>query len=329
MIVESCWLVYQAGRLLLGPVAERVLADFQQDAADRIRGAIRRLVRGDVAPDEDVQPTAPADGADVAVTDTSIVETLEENPRPTGELRGKLEEILGIHLGGPEVAAGTDAWFVSAYEAVLWRAAVMAGWEGRPIAVKGALQGPEWVTVCVPDPNRRWGAGQIIDPSSIWSTDTGDRHRVVGEVPLVDFYVRRVEDTGQAATDTGKLNRQFIRTRRFDPGPASSITETWHRVDGLNRGWVLFQWDDALREHIQKLREPARPLNGRGYLFPVNLDKHPPRWDECPEDWQLLMEIPDEVAGIAALSNGVDSYAAASSAVAAAVRALLDRNRPG
>lgn len=41
------------------------------------------------------------------------------------------------------------------------------------------------------------------------------------------------------------------------------------------------------------------------------------------------MDIPDSVAGIAALSDGVDAYAAASEAVVAAARAVLDRGRPG
>ena len=60
-------------------------------------------------------------------------------------------------------------------------------------------------------------------------------------------------------------------------------------------------------------------------MFPVNLDATPPKWDECPEDWQLLMDIPDPAAGIQALSDGLDAYAADSKAPAAAAKAVLDR----
>jgi hypothetical protein len=136
----------------------------------------------------------------------------------------------------------------------------------------------------------------------------------------VDFFVRRVEHPGQAATEAAELNKEFINTGQFDPGPAGPSKDAWHRVDGLSRGWVLLQGDDALREHIQQLRS---------YIFPVNLDTTPPKWDECPEAWQFLMDIPDPAAGIKALSDGLDKYAVDSAAVVAAARAVLDRGRPG
>jgi len=323
MIEVGLWFAYQACKWLLGPVAERVLADYQQSAADRIEDIIDRLMRGDAAPAK-VPPTPPPDGGDVAVTDKEIVAALAEHPQQAAELRRVLEGKLGVPLGGSEAAVGSDAWFVSAYEAVLWRAACTAGWEDRPIAVAGALQGPDWVTVCVP--HRHLEAGQVIDPATMWRTLAAqDRRRPVGGPP-VDFFVRRVEH-GQAATEAAELNKEFIKTRRFVPGPAGPSKEAWHRVDGLNRGWVLLQADDALREHIQELRSPAQ-WEGR-YMFPVNLDATPPKWEECPEEWQLLMDIPDSAAGIKALSDGVDAYAADSEAVVAAARAALDRGRPG
>lgn len=140
----------------------------------------------------------------------------------------------------------------------------------------------------------------------------------------MDFFVRQVEH-GQAASEAAELNRIFVKTRRFDPGPPGADKGAWHRVDGLSQGWALLQWDDALRDHIQQLRSPAM-FDGR-YLFAVNLDVTPPEWDECPEAWQLLMDIPDPVAGIKALSDGLDAYAADSAAVVAAARVVLDRGR--
>jgi hypothetical protein len=319
VIVVTGLLVYQACKMLLGPVAQRVLGDFQQAAADRIEQIILRLVRGDPPPTEEVTPPAPPTGG-VAVTDAEIVADIEAHPQQAEELRRVLEEKLGVPLGGPEAAVGTDAWFVSAYEAVLWRAACTAGWEDRPIAVAGALQGSDWVTVCVPVPHQHLEAGQVIDPATMWRTPAAqDRRRPVGGPP-VDFFVRRVEHAGQAETEAAELNKQFIKTRRFDPGPPGPSKQAWHRVDGLSRGWVLLQGDDALRKHIEQLR---------GYMFPVNLDTTPPKWEECPEAWQLLMDIPDPVAGIAALSDGLDKHAVGSAAVVAAARAVLGHGRPG
>jgi hypothetical protein len=136
----------------------------------------------------------------------------------------------------------------------------------------------------------------------------------------VDFFVRRVEHAGQAATEAGKLDTKFIRTLQFAPGPAGPMQDAWHRIDGLSRGWVLLQWDDALRKHVGQVRKTPPG-------FPVMLDERPPVWDECPRNWQLLMDIPDPVAGIAALSQGVDAYAEHSAEVAAAAQAVLDRGR--
>jgi hypothetical protein len=160
MIEVGLWFAYQGCKMLLGPVAERVLADYQQNAADRIEDIIGRLISGTSAedglaplPDDGgvsvTATTPPPVGGGVAVTDEGIVAAIEQHPQEAEKLGRVLEGKLGVSLGGPEAAVGTDAWFVSAYEAVLWRAACTAGWEGRPIAVTGALQGPEWITVCV------------------------------------------------------------------------------------------------------------------------------------------------------------------------------------
>jgi hypothetical protein len=329
------YLLLMACKVVLGPVAGRVLADYQQGAADRIEQLISRLVtrgaphaeevppapagsegiaaRGDAPPIVDVPP-APAGGEGVAPTDAEIVTDFEEHPASTERLREALEGILGFTLSGPDAFGGTDAWFVSAYESILWRAAVTAGLEDRPIAVTGALQGPEWVTVCVPHQHQQ--AGRVIDPATIWRAPTPQNRRRPGVGAPVDFFVRRVEHAGQAATEAAELNSQFIEEREFDPGPAGPSKGAWHRVDGLSRGWVLLQWDDALQEHIQQRRHT---------VVPVPLDIRPPKLGECPEDWQLLMAIPDPAAGMKALSDGIDAYAERSKAVVAAARAVLDR----
>jgi len=327
IVVE--YLLIQALKAVFGPVFGRVLADAQQGAADWIERLTLRLVRRGAPPTNDPpssaqtadagpSPLAPVGGEGSAPTEAQIVTAFEEHPDSTEKLRRVLEGILGVTLGGPEAEVGDDAWFVSAYEAVLWRAAVTAGWADRPIAVAGALQGPEWVTVCVPHQHQQ--AGKVIDPTTIWRAPSPQNHRRPTVAAPVDFFVRQVEHAGQAATAAAELNSNIINTRRFDPGPAGPSKEAWHRIDGLSRGWVLLQWDDALQEHIQQLRHT---------FIPVPLDIRPPEWDECPKEWQLLMAIPDPAAGIKALSDGIDAYAEHSKAVMAAARAALDRGPQG
>jgi hypothetical protein len=134
----------------------------------------------------------------------------------------------------------------------------------------------------------------------------------------VDFFVRsmRASDTAQNAAN---LNTKFIREPQFTPDRTTPLNEAWHRVDGLNRGWVLFQWDDALFEHIA----PQRTVIP-GFPAP-DLDIRPPQWRELPADWQALMEIRDPAKGIGVLGDGIDAYGADRDAATQAVREVLNR----
>lgn len=136
MVEAAVWLVYEAWKLLR-PVAERVVADTQQDAADWTEKKATRWVKRVITPADAVPRPLQADGGDVAApdeavgaTDDAIVTALEQDPSTAEDLRQVAEGVLGVSLGGAGVVPGSDAWFVSAYEALLWRAAVMAGWEG-------------------------------------------------------------------------------------------------------------------------------------------------------------------------------------------------------
>jgi hypothetical protein len=333
VIVVAGLLLYEGFKLLVQPIISGAQDGVQEMSNDAVKGVARKFVsymrdRFGVAA-EPVPKDVAAHAPDAAGGTKPTPEHVKPDPLEAAVVaaieRGgdadSLLSALGTDAGtsgvGTGEAPGSDAWFVSAYEAVLWRVAAMAGWEARPIAVAGALQGPDWVTVCVP--HRQWSTGQVVDPSSMWKvTVEGDRRRLKN--PPVDFFVR-VDGNGQSASDIEQLNREFIRTRCFDAGPASPNKGAWHRVDGLSRGWVLLQWDDALRAHIQKLRAPNM-LDG-GYLFPVELEARPPEWGECPQDWQFLMGISDPVAGIAGMRSGADAYAAAANTSVAAAKAAL------
>jgi hypothetical protein len=325
-------LLYEGYKLLVQPLvrgAQDGMQEMSDDAVKKIARGFVRVVRDrfgvavePVAKVAEVHPFEAPVVAELARADGKA-DPLEAAVVAAIEQGGDPETLLAV-VGGDAArgvtaseAPGSDAWFVSAYEAVLWRVATMAGWAARPIAVAGALQGFDWVTVCVP--HGQLTAGQVIDPSSMWrTTASGDRRR--HKNAPVDFFVRLAEGA-QIDSNLESLNREFIRTRRFDARRAGPEKAAWHRVDGLSRGWVLLQWDDGLRAHIQQLRKPMM-WDGR-YLFPVNLEANPPEWGELPKDWQVLMDFRDPATGIAAMRSGADAYAGATDTSVAEAKAAL------
>lgn len=327
MVPVIVWGVYEAWKLLR-PVAQRIVADADQGAATWTEKKATEWLKRVITPAAAVPRPPRADGNVAAhevagAADAAIVMALKEDQATADELRHVAEEVLQVDLGGAEVIPGPDAWFVSAYEALLWRAAVMAGWEGRPIALAGALLGPGWVTVCVPRRPLKLGVG--IDPSSLWdTTSNADVLRPSDTASPADFFVRRVGERETATDAAAGVNEWSVLTHAFDPASVGPGDELWHRVDGLSRKWVRFKWDEAVKKYVQKVRSPAISLTGT-YLFPVNLKADPPKFDEFPEAWQQEMLIPSEVAAIGTLSEGLDAYAAASEATLAAAKAVLNR----
>lgn len=326
MVPFIVWGVYEAWKILQ-PVAQRIVADEEQGIATWTEKKATDWLKRVITPAATVPPRADGNvSAEVAgAADDAIVMALNQDPATAEELRHVAEEALQVDLGGVGVVASPDAWFVGAYEALLWRAAVMAGWEGRPIAVAGGLQGPGWVTVCVPRQPLKLGVG--IDPSLLWDrTSNADVLRPSATTPPADFFVRRAGERETATEAAAAVNEWSALTRRFDPSSAGPGGELWHRVDGLSRRWVRFKWDDAVKKYVQKVRSPAVSLTGN-YLFPVNLMASPPEFHEFPEEWRQEMFIPSEVAAIGILSEGLDAYAAASEATLAAGEAAV-LNRP-
>jgi hypothetical protein len=301
-------LLYEAYKLLVQPLirgAQNGMQEMSEDAVKSLAGRFVRVAQGRLGVTEPAQADGKADPLE-----DRVIAAIEQGGQPDR----LLVEDAGRGGGVPE---GSDAWWVSSYEAVLWRVATLAGWARRPIAVAGALQGPAWVTVCVPHVQLQ--AGQVIDPSSLWQVTASGHHRRLTK-PSADFFVRATE-VGQLDGTLESLNEEFRLEPRFEPGPAGPDKATWHRVEGLRAGWVLFQWDDALTACIQELRNPAM-WDGR-YLIPVMLEASPPQWNELPPEWRGLSRIPDKTAGIVAVRNGADAYASVTATVLAQAKAAL------
>jgi hypothetical protein len=306
----AAWLVSQAYKLFVLPVAGNIQQRINNEIANKIVGAASNVF-GAHGP-----ASSKADAAVVPGTDLDLTKAIESQPQAGAALKGELEQVLGVRFGAGTGQWGTDEWFVSAYAAILWRVAMLAVWEGRPIAIRGALQGRKWVTVCAP------GAGRdVIDPSTMWRQLDEDPRLLLRNVPSqprVDFFVRQVTDDGECERIVAELNWQFKTepTAAFKPTDAESIENGWHRIDGFSRTWVLLEPDANAAEAIRSKR--TRPFVGQ-----VDLRLHPPRYREYPPEWQPLLRIRDEPGGIAALSAGADEFSSASSAAAAAVEAAL------
>ena len=325
-------LVIAAGRAIFGPILGRVWADVQQAAADKIEGIVKdwwstrshppdsESKTGSESPhqaEEDV-PVAASE------SDGEIAESMDGNTTKADEFRRVLEKILGVELS--EAPAGTDDRVLSSYEALMWRAAVMTGWERRPIALAGSLLGPNWVIVC--KPTAAFKPGSVVDPSLLWGTNKdGDLVRPTNAPPPVEFYVQQFPDSQDAVSAADTLNQSFINDRNFEAGAPGPLGEAWHRVDGLNRGWVRFQWDDVVAKNARSMR----PSYLAGYAGDIGLSNdeefrlRPIAFREFPDSWRTAMTITNPTEAIETLRKALDAYASVSAESLAAARAALSK----
>jgi hypothetical protein len=250
--------------------------------------------------------------------DEAVIDALDQEPAVRDELQLTAEDVLGVSLGASQVRPGTDMWFVSAYAAVLWRTAVMAAWQDHPIAIEGALQGKDWVTVCVPV------APGPVPPAAMFRQVDFALLRPLHDPP-VEFYVRRVEDRGVRRNEVDGLNNHFIDdpTASFPSGDIdTSVDSGWHRLDGLMRKHVILEPDAEATEHIRRSRSS---LYANMHIAPPDLNLHPPSIEEYPDRWRGLLRV-DEAQAIAALGSGADDYAAANTAIAQRAEEALRTN---
>jgi hypothetical protein len=328
------WLLSEACKLFIVPIADGVRKKFVDEAAQRVAAPLITTVFGGRPEANSAQAVNGADSAVVSAQDaaqfvveaddTALVDTIDnQSPAARTSLRKEMENILGVELGANDnVPRGTAQWYVSAYAAILWRIAMLASWEARPIAIQGALQGPDWVTVCVPKVR-----GKVIDPSEMWRASDDGPHLILRPLPdhsLADFFVRRIKDDGERGDVVGELNLKFERNpiAAFSPKASESVVDDWHRIDGFGSVWVVLQPDAALAQNfptgLPSFLNPAAPRRLQ------NFDLHPLRYEQYPKDeWQPLLDISSKQGAIAALSKGADEFASRSEASAAALEAVL------
>jgi len=326
----AAWLVMQAYKLIVVPVATGVRQRIVDDLSAKIAAPVSAKLFGDHIPTpEDGGGLASEPDTDAELeADSAFVDTIEEAPEAGAALGKEIGRILGVKLvvGGDQTSTfagarrGSDGWYVSAYASILWRIAMLAVWEERPIAIQGALQGREWVTVCVP---RARGA---INPSAMWQhADSRTLLRIRGDGGKADFFVRQIGDEDGRKNAVAELNEQFMidPTAPFKPIEVEFTADNWHRIDGVSRKWVLLKPDAVAEEAIASQR-PHRPAFYGGRDVRLDLEYFPPKFNEYPANWQPLLKIGSEKVGIAALNTGADEFARASEASAAAVEALFE-----
>jgi hypothetical protein len=319
MAVEliAAWLLREAYKLIVVPVGTELRQRLDRKIADRIAASVPTSLFHAQPPESDGERANESEADAGLSADTDFVDGLEKEPEVADAVRGELEGVLGVSLGGAGVRRGTPEWYVSAYAAILWRIAMLAVWENRPIAINGALQGTEWVTVSMPL------VQQAIVPSKIWRrTDDGGLLRALGN-PQVEFFVRQSEDERSRQHEVADLNERFMIAPKagFKDAEGTSVATDWHRIDGLSRKWVRLKLDPATEAAIIE-NTSTKGLFGEP-MFIRNLTTRPPEFDEYPAEWKPLLTIPSEARAIAVLSAGADAFARASDASADAVEAVL------
>ena len=137
------WLFRQACKVVAG-ARDRVEDRAEDWAADKTIELVWRVAGLDRAKGERRQGDSTGIDADIGRPEVSEAgKVIAENETEAVAL----QEDLGVELSSalPDRCTGARSSQVRAYEAVLWRLAVVAAWEQRPIAVAGAVQGRNWV----------------------------------------------------------------------------------------------------------------------------------------------------------------------------------------
>lgn len=320
---SSAWLLGQAGALAL-----RVLAkageNVEDEAAKGLSGFVVKLAKrpfaaspiGDLTSEAGVSSTRPA--VDLVAEEQAVVDVVEQD----GDHARELERRFGVDLSSalPPDRTGTDATLVRASEAVLWRLAVLAAWEQHPIAVSGALQGREWLTLCVPRQ-----AGVLVSPSAMWKAADGATVglRRIRKGGPVEFFVKQVRSDADLKAELDAVNKRLSVTGSPPPESARptqpSKVEGWHRVDALYARWIALEPDEETARAVAARDERSY----EGLRIAVrNFDTRPFGYDEYPDAWQVLLDV-DVADGLAALLEGIDQFADESSAVRSAGEALL------
>lgn len=300
----SAMLVAQAIKLLAGPAgaawdqfATRLGSSVGGAAADKVTNWLLR-------------------GGGGGLSDSDLLE-MRNDDQASSALRGSLERHLGVTLTPTGVSAGyenQDTVIVAGYEAVLWRVASLAYIENRPIVVDGALQGLGWLTLCIPTPiSPRHGA--LPDPNGIWSRSDGPPRLDRPTFSLADIYVLAPSVDGRENVRDG-LNLRYRREPK-DVGrpdaPGTAPRDQWHRIEAIESTWVQLEPDGPADSVIE---------DRSGDPSSVRMDWL--RHDWYPDDWYPLIDIPDEVQGMVALSAGADAFAAKSVGLKQRVAAILE-----
>lgn len=316
----------QAYKLIVLPVATGVRQRIVDQLSEKIAAPVSERLFGDHAPGANSGATSGTDADAGFKADEDFVDTIQQEPQARAVLGEEMERILDVNLstagaqGGAaaDVRTGSPRWYVSNYAAILWRIAMLAVWEERPIAIHGALQGQGWVTVCVPR------VAKAIAPSAMWrKSDSAMLLRLKDDRPPADFFVRQIKSENARAKEVAALNDKFmINTKAaFKETIGGSIADNWHRIDGIDRKWVLLKPDTETGIAILNNRSPFLDATETSLFL---LKASPPTFDEYPAEWQPLLKIGKEADAIKALSAGADEFARASEASAAAVEAALD-----
>jgi hypothetical protein len=307
--VAAAWVLGQAFSLVAVPIGRAARDAFAEQigrragdwAVDRVRGWLR---------------SPPTTLDEVAELD----HVTRDAPQLGSILTEELGRRLGVHLApaGEDRWVGSDAFVVDAYAAIHWRLAALAQTEGRPLAVTGALQGDGWITVCVPDGPLFGQPSALPDPADLWYRVEAGRARRPPWTPPARFLVSKT--SGSEGDEARRLNRAF-RLRGFDArldeatgvAPAS---DTFMPLDGFSSLWV------AIRPPLPLLIEMTRHTASG-----IRSDASEVRYDDYPADWQRFVDIPDEAAGIRALTLGIDEAAAASDSLRARIESIIDGDR--
>jgi len=312
----AAWLFRQACKLVAGTgdkVVDKAEDGAEDWAAEKTIEFVSRVAGLGRAQGERRRGDSTGTDADVSRPEVSEAgKAIAENET----VAVALQEDLGVELSSalPARCTGTKASLVRAYEAVLWRLAVVAAWEQRPIAVAGALQGRDWVTVCVPEP----GLEGVVNPSEMsqGTADCGLRRR--RQTPPVEFFVWR---SGSPMSDANiaELNEALADGFKWERPAEPEEIDDWHRVDGVFGHWIALQPDSQTQAAVDKATG-IPSLSNPGKVVGVRHNQPLDR-GQYPESWKPLLRI--EADGLDALEVGIDRFVEASTSVREHAERLL------
>ena len=320
------------GRPLAEAVRDRYVDDLVQqlpDLAGPVANRVRHFVAGTARGDSEARRQLEME---LAANQQAMAALTEAVQAQTGEAIPS----AGASPPASRRMRDSQTIFLDGYQRALYNLTLTAVFAGRPVVVDAALQGPDWLTACIPQFGDDYGhirRGSFPDPERLWTSynpqyvEHGFGQGDLGTWP-VSYYVRWMPNREERDRELAEREKQF----RFEPQSSfrsdldAPPEQRWLQILRVRPMWVQLEsfgfdfqipqpaYDDILERHFEQLGRKREPKSRDSLSF-----------GDYPDEWKRLLEIPRPDEGVRLLMDAADRLVAREDQVRDAIQEQLNR----